>query len=254
MALDAGEAGKPDATKEDGKLRIKDRGEQKQMTKEEAIAYAESAGIMGSARRISAGIKSVTGEADFSSGFDGSDVYGPLFGAEGEGRGSFGFARDGVGFGGGCGYHDCGIVGTGRYKTIGDGDGPGRGGWGIGGPGNGRWRKREGATPTVSIPAPREVSDGLDKAIIKRYVKRNLAKIEYCYETELLVKPNLEGTVSVQFLITSTGTVSSAVGAGMDANVAKCVAGVVKNIEFPAPKSGGNVQVNYPFTFRGAAR
>ena len=28
------------------------------------------------------------------------------------------------------------------------------------------------------------------------------------------------------------------------------VAGVIKNIEFPKPKGGGGVQVNYPFTFR----
>ena len=36
---------------------------------------------------------------------------------------------------------------------------------------------------------------------------------------------------------------------GVDPNVAKCVAAVIKAIEFPKPKGGGGVQVNYPFTF-----
>jgi len=37
---------------------------------------------------------------------------------------------------------------------------------------------------------------------------------------------------------------------GVDPDVASCVAGVIKKIEFPKPKGGGNVQVNYPFVFR----
>ena len=32
--------------------------------------------------------------------------------------------------------------------------------------------------------------------------------------------------------------------------VSGCVAGVIKGIEFPKPKGGGGVQVNYPFNFR----
>ena len=98
---------------------------------------------------------------------------------------------------------------------------------------------------------PKDVGDGLDKAIIKRYVKRNLAKISYCYESELLANPNLAGAVAVQFLISPSGTVTQANGSGMD-KVASCVAAVVKNIEFPRPTNGGSVQVNYPFNFRAA--
>ena len=32
--------------------------------------------------------------------------------------------------------------------------------------------------------------------------------------------------------------------------MSSCVAGVIKGIEFPKPKGGGGVQVNYPFNFR----
>jgi FHA domain len=251
MAFESGMAGKPDAPNADGHMRIKDRGETKQLSREQAVEQAMNAGIMGSVQQIRGGIAAVNGTADFESGFDTSSVYGPLIGGEGEGRGTWGMGVTGWSTGGGCLGGDCGLVGTGRYGTIGNGDRAGDG-WG-GRRGKGGWRGREAAVPKVDISRP-EPSDGLDRAIIKRYVKRQLAQISYCYESELLVKPNLEGTVTVQFLITSSGTVSQSTGGGMDAKVANCVSGVVKNIAFPKPTNGGNVQVNYPFTFRAAGR
>jgi hypothetical protein len=89
----------------------------------------------------------------------------------------------------------------------------------------------------------------LDKAIIKRYIKRNQSKIAYCYESELLARPTIEGSVQVTFMISGSGTVVSASGQGFDSKVTSCVTSVIKNIEFPKPTDGGNVQVNYPFTF-----
>jgi hypothetical protein len=112
-------------------------------------------------------------------------------------------------------------------------------------------RGRTAAVPTVSIGQPNAQGD-LDKAIIRRYIKRNIAKIQYCYEKELLAKSNLSGTVQTQFFITANGNVSQSVGNGVDPNVANCVAAVIQAIEFPKPKGGGGVQVNYPFTFRPA--
>lgn len=103
--------------------------------------------------------------------------------------------------------------------------------------------------PVVAEGQPNAQGD-LDKAIIRRFVKQNLPKIRYCYEKELLAVPNLQGTVQVQFFIAPSGKVASASGAGVNANVASCVAAVIKGIEFPKPKGGGGVQVNYPFTFR----
>jgi hypothetical protein len=58
--------------------------------------------------------------------------------------------------------------------------------------------------------------------------------------------------VKTQFFITPNGNVASSVGSGVDPNVASCVAAVIKAIQFPKPKGGGGVQVNYPFTFRSA--
>ncbi|MBA3503830.1 MAG: AgmX/PglI C-terminal domain-containing protein [Deltaproteobacteria bacterium] len=253
MALPEGATGHPDKpANNESHIRIKDRGETKQMTREQAIEQAQNAGVLGSYQNISGGIVALAGTADFSSGFDGTDVYGALFGAEGEGQGSFGGGRYGMGGGGGCYGTDCGIIGTGRYKTIGNGPGAGPGGWGPRGSGN-PWRRHDAGPPKVTLNMPTE-SGGLDKAIIKRYMKRQTAKISYCYESELLVNPNLSGVVNVQFLITAQGSVSVANGAGMSPKVANCVAGIVKNIEFPKPANGGNVQVNYPFTFRAAGQ
>jgi hypothetical protein len=252
MALESGMAGKPDAPSDTGHMRIKDRGEKKELTREQAVEEAINAGVLGSVRQLSGGIAAINGTADFESGFDSSSVYGPLIGGEGEGRGTWGMGVTGWSTGGGCYGTDCDGVGTGRYGTFGNGTRAGDD-WGLGGKGKGGWRRREAGVPKVDISRP-EPSDGLDRAIIKRYVKRQLAQISYCYESELLVKPNLEGTVTVQFLITSTGTVAQSTGGGMDARVASCVAGVVKNIAFPKPTNGGNVQVNYPFTFRAAGR
>jgi hypothetical protein len=54
----------------------------------------------------------------------------------------------------------------------------------------------------------------------------------------------------VQFFIRPDGKVATATASGVDPDVASCVAEVIRQIEFPKPKGGGGVQVNYPFVFR----
>jgi hypothetical protein len=155
--------------------------------------------------------------------------------------GGWGYGRSGLGPSGGTGW---GTIGTGRYgpSTIGTGTG-------TSGPGG---SARSAATvPQVSIGQPSANGD-LDKNIIRRFIKRNLPKITYCYEKQLLVKPDLEGTVTTQFFISPNGSVASSNATGVDPEVASCVAAVIKDIEFPKPKGGGGVQVNYPFSFRSA--
>jgi hypothetical protein len=100
----------------------------------------------------------------------------------------------------------------------------------------------------MSIGKPNAQGD-LDKAIIRRYIKLNQAKLAYFYEKQLLTKPNLAGTVTAQFLIDPQGNVTNSTAAGVDPEVASCVANVIKKIEFPKPKSG-SVQVDSPFVFR----
>jgi hypothetical protein len=212
--------------------------------RQQALEQARSAGLL--TLEPGGAFASLTGTGDIASGFDDTNIYGGLLGNEvGEMNGGFGFGRSGFGpGGGGTGW---GTIGTGRYGTIGHGAGTGSG-YGVGG-GRGGMRGRTSAVPTVSIGQPNAQGD-LDKAIIRRYIKRNQQKIQYCYEKELLAKPSLAGTVMTNFLIKPNGNVSRATGNGVDPNVASCVADVIRNIEFPKPKGGGNVQVNYPFIFR----
>ncbi|MGE0871212.1 MAG: AgmX/PglI C-terminal domain-containing protein [Kofleriaceae bacterium] len=249
MALEEGKMGKKDSDRAEGQYKMKKEQEDPQLARQQAVEAARTAGILGSSALTQGGaFASLTGTGDISSGFDDTNIYGGLLGNEaGEMNGGFGFGRSGFGpGGGGTGW---GTIGTGRYGTIGHGSGTGSG-YGVGG-GRGGMRGRSAAVPTVSIGQPSAQGD-LDKAIIRRYIKRNIQKIQYCYEKELLAKPGLSGVVSTSFFITPNGNVASSNGSGVDPNVANCVAGVIKAIEFPKPKGGGGVQVNYPFTFRPA--
>ncbi|MEZ4362320.1 MAG: AgmX/PglI C-terminal domain-containing protein [Kofleriaceae bacterium] len=107
------------------------------------------------------------------------------------------------------------------------------------------------APTAVSMGIPSSHGE-LDQAIIRRSIKHHVSKIQHCYEKELLTKPSLAGTVHTTFLITPQGKVASSHASGVDASVAACIAAVLKTIEFPKPKNGGSVEVNFPFTFRSA--
>jgi len=251
MALDEGKMGKKDSDRAEGQYKMQKNQEDPQLARQQAIEQARNAGILGSTALVQGGaFASLTGTGDISSGFDDTNIYGGLLGNEaGEMNGGFGFGRSGFGpGGGGTGW---GTIGTGRYGTIGHGSGTGSG-YGVGG-GRGGMRGRSAAVPTVSIGQPNAQGD-LDKAIIRRYIKRNIQKITYCYEKQLLAKPGLSGTVTTQFFITPNGNVATSSGSGVDPEVANCVADVIHGIEFPKPKGGGGVQVNYPFTFRPAGQ
>jgi len=251
MALDEGKMGKKDSDRAEGQYKMQKNQEDPQLARQQAIDQARTAGILGNTALVQGGaFASLTGTGDISSGFDDTNIYGGLLGNEaGEMNGGFGFGRSGFGpGGGGTGW---GTIGTGRYGTIGHGSGTGSG-YGVGG-GRGGMRGRTAAVPTVSIGQPNAQGD-LDKAIIRRYIKRNIQKIQYCYEKQLLAKPGLQGTVQTQFFISPNGNVTASNGTGVDPEVANCVADVIHGIEFPKPKGGGGVQVNYPFTFHPAGQ
>ncbi|MGE5182078.1 MAG: AgmX/PglI C-terminal domain-containing protein [Acidobacteriota bacterium] len=231
------------------RMHVQNRGaEEAQLTREQVRELAAHSGILGDMPELMQGVHSVAATEDFASAFDTSDNPGSLFDGTGDGGGGFGIGRNGFGAGGGCMTPPCGY-GAGPYHTIGfgtrAGDGYGvAGGHGPGLPGH------KTKVPSVYISQANVIGE-YDKSIIRRYIKRNLDKITYCYERQLLAHPGLAGEIQVQFFIQPDGSVGSSAGKGMDSTVATCVADVVKTIEFPAPRGG--VQVNYPFTFRAAA-
>ncbi len=249
MALDEGKMGKEDSERAEGQFQMKKEQEQEQLAKEQQVDQARNAGFLGTLKATQGGaFASLTGAGDISSGFDDANIYGGLLGDEaGEMQGGFGFGRSGFGpGGGGTGW---GTIGTGRYGTIGHGSGTGSG-YGSGS-GRGGMRGRRSAVPAVRIGTATATGD-LDKAIIRRYIRRKLPQIKYCYEKQLLVNANLEGTVTTSFQISPTGAVIGASANGVDGTVSSCVASVIQSIVFPKPKGGGLVQVRYPFNFNPA--
>jgi tetratricopeptide (TPR) repeat protein len=144
-----------------------------------------------------------------------------------------------------------GAIGAGTYGTIGHGFHSGESFSGGSGSYRATMRSRVAAAPAVSLSLPSISAGSLDRNIIRRYVKRNIAKISYCYERQLLGNPRLEGTMQTRFTIGTTGRVLAVTVTGIDEEVATCVASVIRSIEFP-PVGDSTVIVNYPFTFRRA--
>ncbi len=251
MALPSGKTGNPDAAKSEGHLRVAQNEDKPHLSREDEIRNAISQGILGSDLLVS-GVRSMSATADFASGFDTTNINGPIYGADGSGLGNFGGGFTGSDLGGGCREPPCGTIGTGgRYNTINTGSHAG-GNYGFpmhDGPGG---RGHQPAVPRIGEP----VTQGADysKSIIRRYIRRHLNEIGYCYEKQLLAHPDLGGELQVKFFISPTGAVQSASGTGVDREVSTCVAGVIQTIEFPSPGGGGGVEVNYPFTFHPLGR
>jgi tetratricopeptide (TPR) repeat protein len=97
----------------------------------------------------------------------------------------------------------------------------------------------------------------LDRSQIDEYILNNLAKIRWCYERELKENSLLQGRIVINFIITGSGSVSlsKTLNSTMDnENVEKCIAHQIKKIDFPPPRGGGIVIVNYPFVFRSTKK
>src|SRR5262249_32001097 len=93
--------------------------------------------------------------------------------------------------------------------------------------GSGGGSGQRNRVPTTSFRLP-VATGGLDKLTIRRAIKPNLQKIQYCYERQLLSRPTLAGRVVVQFYILPSGKVASTAASGIDPEVASCVADVIK--------------------------
>lgn len=251
-AMAEGKSGNPTSQKTNGMLQIENHNSPPALSRAEAIRAAQEAGVLGSTS-LQTSIGLLAGDPGaITSGTDMMTTWGALDGTIAGDSFGTGAGRFGTDIGGGC-ITNCGGIGVGQYHTIGRGRGAGDG-LSIGG-GHGPDMRRTPAVPVV-IGHPTTGGGGLDREIIRRYVRRQQTRISYCYEKELLAHPSLEGDVTVQFLVMPNGTVSTsngAAGAGMSGDVAACVADAVHDIAFPAPTDGGSVQVKYPFHFHNTS-
>jgi hypothetical protein len=143
----------------------------------------------------------------------------------------------------------------------------GTGGGGIGGKdgieapskGSGRGDDGDGALPgnvrgrgaLDFLDGELEIAAGaIDKDVVKKVVKENTTKLQYCYEKTLLANPGIEGKVIATFTIAAEGSVSDVKCSGVHPEVESCVAETVRAFKFPP--SGKKVDVHYPFSFKPA--
>ncbi len=181
---------------------------------------------------------------DTSLGTDEVSAMGNMWGDEiGDAFGSGGLGLSGIGEGGGGRGEG---IGLGNIGTMGHGAGTGTGqGFGSG-------HGRLGGSHRTKAPQVRmgatQVSGRLPPEVIRRIVRQNYGRFRLCYEQGLGRNPNLEGRVTVRFVIGRDGAVSNVSNGGSDlpdSSVVGCVVKAFYGLSFPKPE-GGIVTVQYP--------
>jgi hypothetical protein len=187
-------------------------------------------------------------DSDVTQGRDPNNFNGNLMGDHpGDSFGFGGLGMSGTGPGGG-GWGDG--IGLGTVGGFGHGGGTGSG-MGYGG-GSGRMGQGRKPKTVKMIEAGTDIQGRLPPDVIKRIVRANYPRFRACYESGLKRDPGLKGTISVMFIIDTSGAVESASGAGgtlTDGTVSSCVVGVYRTLSFPEPE-GGKVRVTYPIDFQ----
>ncbi|MBK9036504.1 MAG: AgmX/PglI C-terminal domain-containing protein [Myxococcales bacterium] len=254
IALDTGTLGHDSPNPTPAKLQVADRGLSPRLSREQAIEAARDVGILSS-DVFAAGPIRVAEGGNFASGFDDMDITGGLFDGGGTGApaGSFGWGVRGTGTG--CGTIagvPCSGVASDPFGTLGRDDGHNYLGL-LGDDGHGNQRRRTPLVPKVVLQPPVVCSGAgncLDKELIRRYIRRNIEKISYCYEKELLAQPGLQGTVTANFTLNGNGRVVESSASGVDPTVSSCIAEVISHVQFPKVGETGVYPIKYPFQLR----
>ena len=244
-AGEEGEAGKEDSEQTDKEMAIKGPQDNQDLELKKAID-TQVAVNSGALAMLGDQVASPFGTSDNSVGSDAIHALGNLQGdGVGEARGAGGLGLSGAGRGGGgISERGIGLAAVGTKGRGGSGGGGGKYGRSAGDLGD------RGARVPKLVPGKPEVRGALDKEIIRRVVRQHRNEIRYCYEKELQKNPKLAGTVTVNFIISGTGSVMSARVSSSTVNnstVEGCMAGKIQRWVFPEPRGGGIVTVNYPF-------
>ncbi|MBN2695282.1 FHA domain-containing protein [bacterium] len=105
----------------------------------------------------------------------------------------------------------------------------------------------------VGRSGPDRIVGSLTESQIKSVVNKNISQIRYCYEHELMRKPELSGSITVKWKINPQGEVilvNIEGGTLKDSAVQKCIINKIKKWSFPEPVGGGSAIVIFPFNFR----
>lgn len=219
-----------------------DKAEGSERKRLEDQKVADSSGILGALDKGMESMDRLFGGGGLGAGLE--KTLGMMEGISGmDMRGAGGLGSRGSGLGGGGT-----ALGIGGLGTKGRGGGKG-GRYGVNAAGR---LKKHGSKIKIGT-GNASIKGALDKSIIARIIKKHYSQIRYCYQKELNRNPKLYGKISIKFVISPRGTVSSSVvrvSTMKNATVEQCVAKVIKRIMFPQPKGGGIVQVTYPFIFK----
>lgn len=143
----------------------------------------------------------------------------------------------------------------------GSGEGAGLGGLAAAGGANATAAQGEGAAvQEVRVRGRTDVEGGdmvggdgdFDQATVVRMIRTRMGAIRACYEQQLRRNPTLEGKVTVEFTIQTTGSVSGAhatENTTNDAAVASCVVSTVGRFRFNPGPTDGSVVFQFPFVF-----
>jgi TonB family protein len=116
---------------------------------------------------------------------------------------------------------------------------------GAKGPGGPSEKKVSVQTGTATVKGQ------LSKELIDQEVRRHKAQVKFCYNKQLTRFPDLQGKVTLSWIITMDGSVlkarvkTSSLG---NADAESCMVRALEGWKFPKP-TGGVVQVDYPFLF-----
>ena len=113
--------------------------------------------------------------------------------------------------------------------------------------------REEKAAPDRPMPevkrAPNEAN--IDSAGVTKVINVSRAAIKRCYDKALISNPQLKGKMSIKIVINKDGRVDKTEIVDdtlHDAEVAKCVKGVIGRLRFPKPAEG-SATVTFPFAF-----
>jgi TonB family protein len=98
-----------------------------------------------------------------------------------------------------------------------------------------------------------ETSGGLSREQVRRTIRQHINEVRFCYEQELMSRPDLEGRVSVRFMVNANGAVGMSTVAdssGATGDVGSCVSQAMRRWSFPS--SSGPTLVTYPFVLQSA--
>jgi TonB family protein len=105
----------------------------------------------------------------------------------------------------------------------------------------------------LSVTSTSRAAHGkVDAFVVRDKIRKDLPKINRCYESALRYEPELAGKVKVRFAVMRKGyvkgvqVVENTTGhPGME----RCVARVVSAIRFPSRRTGKSLRFTFPFVF-----